>query len=109
MFKLIRDKIPELLQEAGQVCNYAEIKNDELFLEVLRAKLIEEVNEFWTANNIEELLDIRLVIETLAEVFGYTKEKFDEVYTEKLTVNGGFNNRYLLFLSDQQKETKEKE
>ena len=109
MFKLIRDKIPDIFKEAGQVCNYAEVKNDELFLEVLRAKLIEEVNEFWAANNIEELVDIRLVVEALAEAFGYSKEKFDEAYNTKLNMNGGFNNKYIIFLPDQVKETQKEQ
>ena len=105
MFKLVRDRIPELIQEAGQICNYAEVKNKEFYFELLRAKLIEEVNEFWTANSIEELADIRLVIEAIAEALGYTKEQFDAACNSKLETNGGFSNKYIIFLPDQQKET----
>ena len=32
MFKLVRDRIPELIQKSGQICNYAEVKNKELFI-----------------------------------------------------------------------------
>jgi predicted house-cleaning noncanonical NTP pyrophosphatase (MazG superfamily) len=100
MFKLVRDKIPEVIQSTGQKCNYAEVKNNEFFIELLRAKLIEEVNEFWAANNLEELADIKLVVETLAEALGYTKEQLDEAYSLKLEERGKFDNKYIIFLPD---------
>ena len=102
MFKLIRDRIPELIQQSGQICNYAEVKNKELFIELLRAKLIEEINEFLMSGNVDELADIKLVIETLAEVSGYSKEQLEKIYEDKNKERGKFENKYIIFLPDSQ-------
>lgn len=105
MFKLVRDRIPELIQQSGQICNYAEIKNPELFVELLRAKLIEEVNEFLSTGNVEELADISLVIETIASVLGHTEEQFKKVCADKIEERGKFENKYIIFMPDQPRQT----
>jgi predicted house-cleaning noncanonical NTP pyrophosphatase (MazG superfamily) len=101
MFKLVRDRIPELIQQSGQICNYAEVKNPELFVELLRAKLIEEVNEFLSTGSVEELADISLVVETIAEILNYSEEQFKKVCTDKIEERGKFENKYIIFLPDQ--------
>lgn len=101
MFKLVRDRIPELIQQSGQICNYAEAKNLELFGELLRAKLIEEVNEFLSTGKVEELADISLVIETIAGILGYSEEQFKKVCVDKIEEHGKFENKYIIFLPDQ--------
>ena len=103
MFKLVRDRIPELIQQSGQVCNYAETKNKEFFVELLRAKLIEETNEFLMSGNVDELADIKLVIETIAEVLGYSKEQLEKIYEDKNKERGKFENKYIIFLPDPQR------
>jgi predicted house-cleaning noncanonical NTP pyrophosphatase (MazG superfamily) len=108
MFKLVRDKIPELIQQSGQICNYAEVKNKELYVELLRAKLIEEVNEFLTSGSIEELADIKLVVETVVEALGATKEQFEKIYKDKEAERGKFDNKYIIFLPDQSKQVESK-
>lgn len=105
MFKLVRDHIPELIQQSGQICNYAEVKNKEFFVELLRAKLIEEVNEFLSTGNVEELADISLVIETIAGVLDYTEEQFKKVCADKIEERGKFDNKYIIFLPDQARQT----
>ena len=102
MFKLVRDRIPELIEQSGQICNYAETKNKELFVELLRAKLIEEVNEFLSTGTVEELADITLVIETIAEVLGYSKEQFEKACSDKNDERGKFSKKYIIFLPDKQ-------
>jgi predicted house-cleaning noncanonical NTP pyrophosphatase (MazG superfamily) len=104
MFKLIRDRIPELVQQSGQICNYAEAKNQELFIELLRAKLIEEVNEFLSTGNVEELADISLVVETIAGILGYSEEQFKKVCVDKSEERGKFENKYIIFLPDQPRQ-----
>jgi predicted house-cleaning noncanonical NTP pyrophosphatase (MazG superfamily) len=103
MFKLIRDGIPELIQQSGKVCNYAEVKNREFFIELLRAKFVEEINEFFTSGDVEELADVILVAETFAEVLGQTREQFKELCENKIATRGRFDNKYIIFLPDQPK------
>lgn len=105
MFKLVRDRIPELVQQSGQICNYAEVKNPELFVELLRAKLIEEINEFLSTGSVEELADISLVIETIAGVLDYSEEQFKKVCADKIEERGKFENKYIIFLPDQARQT----
>ena len=104
MFKLVRDRIPELIKQSGQICNYAEAKNSELYVELLRAKLIEEVNEFLTTGAVEELADISLVVETIAGVLGYSEEQFKKVCVDKIEEHGKFENKYIIFLPDQARQ-----
>lgn len=101
MFKLVRDRIPELIQNSGQVCNYAEAKNTELFVDLLHAKLVEEVNEFLMSGSVDELVDILLVVETLAEAAGNSKEQFEKLCADKIAERGKFENKYIIFLPDQ--------
>ena len=107
MFKLVRDRIPELIKKSGQICNYAEVKNKELFIELLRAKLIEETNEFLNSGSIEELADIKLVIETFAELLCGSKEDLEKTYAAKVDERGKFDNKYIVFLPDQQYQTEQ--
>lgn len=98
MFKLIRDNIPELMVKEGQTLNYAVAQNEELYIGLLRGKLIEEVNEYLAVgDSIEELVDIKTVLDYL---IGDRVEEFQRVYDEKLKEHGGFEKRYIGFFSD---------
>lgn len=62
--KLVRDKILEIIESNGKKCNYRIAEKDE-HLNLLQAKLTEEVNEFMDAKNLdhteEELLELRKI------------------------------------------------
>lgn len=98
MFKLIRDNIPTLMQNEGMHINYAAAQDNEFFYTLLRAKLIEEVNEYLSSNNsLEELADVKLVIEYLV---GEREAEFQKLYDQKLTEMGGFEKKYIGFFAD---------
>ena len=61
--KLIRDKIPEIIQADGKTC-ITRILSDEEYVDALEKKLNEEVAEYQTDKNLEELADILEVLET---------------------------------------------
>lgn len=105
MFKLIRDKIPEIMAKDGVVCNYATAENAELYVALLRTKLIEEVNEYLEAGTLEELADIETVITAIAEATA-SKDEFVKVYGAKLKDRGGFEKRYIGFFPDKEPEQK---
>ena len=100
MFKLIRDKVPEIVKEAGQICNFATAENDEFYSVLLREKLIEETNEFLTSGSLEELIDVVTVIRSLFGVLGISEEDFETAYQQKLESKGGFEKRYIGFFPD---------
>jgi predicted house-cleaning noncanonical NTP pyrophosphatase (MazG superfamily) len=105
MFKLIRDNIPTLMQNEGMHINYATAQDEEFFYTLLRAKLIEEVNEYLASNNsLEELADVKLVIEYLV---GEREAEFQKLYDQKLAEMGGFEKRYIGFFADQPNKTEE--
>ena len=102
MFKLIRDKIPNKVRDAGGVCNFATTENIELYLDLLKSKLVEEVSEFLESGDILELVDTLTVIKTYVKAVGYSEEDFNKMYQDKLKSNGGFDKRYIGFFPDEE-------
>jgi predicted house-cleaning noncanonical NTP pyrophosphatase (MazG superfamily) len=64
--KLVRDKIPEIMRETGQVAVVHTADFDE-YQVLLRQKLTEEVDEFLMSQDFEELADILEVLYALAD------------------------------------------
>lgn len=93
--KLVRDKIPEIIEEHGEKVNIR-ILNDEEYILCLEAKLDEEVAEYHRDKNAEELADILEVVFALAEHCGCSNEELMEIYQRKNGSRGGFRNRIFL-------------
>lgn len=55
--KLVRDKIPEIIESKGDECTL-EILNDDRYIEMLDKKLNEELAEYQTDKTLEELADL---------------------------------------------------
>ena len=55
--KLVRDRIPEIIESAGKTCVTA-VLSDEEYIRCLDAKLDEELAEYHRDQNIEELADL---------------------------------------------------
>ena len=55
--KLVRDKIPEIIEASGKTCT-CETLRDGQYIEFLNQKLLEEVNEYLESGLVEELADI---------------------------------------------------
>lgn len=93
--KLIRDNIPYIIEESGNKCEF-EIVSDEIALLYLYSKLTEEMNEFFSSKNLEEIADIIEVLYTLCDKMGYSREELEEIRKSKLKKNGGFDKNYIL-------------
>lgn len=93
--KLIRDRIPEIIEKQGQVC-LTEVLSEEEYLKMVDAKLDEELAEYHKDQNLEELADLMEVIYAAAEARGYTKEQLEQVRAEKEAKRGAFRQRLLL-------------
>ncbi len=93
--KLVRDKIPQIIEESGKKfdIHFAE---EEEYKALLEEKLEEEVSEFRTAKNLEELADILEVLVGLAEGLGYTEWELFKMRDEKKEQRGGFEERIVL-------------
>ena len=93
--KLVRDRIPEIIQSSGKTCS-TEILSNEEYLKFVDAKLDEELAEYHKDQNIEELADLLEVIHAAALARGYTLEDLEQVRAEKATKRGGFQKRIML-------------
>ena len=93
--KLVRDKIPEIIEASGKICK-TDILSDEEYLQMLDKKLDEELAEYHQEQNIEELADLLEVLYAAAKARGYSIEELDHVRVEKKKVRGGFEGKILL-------------
>ena len=93
--KLVRDRIPEIIEASGKHCKTA-ILSEEEYLKLLDAKLDEELAEYHKDQNIEELADLLEVIRAAAIARGYTLEELENVRAKKAEKRGGFSRKILL-------------
>ncbi len=93
--KLVRDRIPEIIRDSGKSCT-TEILSQKQYLKMLDAKLDEELAEYHTEQNIEELADLLEVIFAAARARGWSAEELERVRAEKAAERGGFEKRILL-------------
>jgi len=93
--KLIRDKIPEIIKNDNKVPSIHTANNEE-YWEKLKAKLIEEVDEFLEESNEEELSDVLEVIDAVCEFKNFDEEEIEKLKKEKAKKRGKFNKRIIL-------------
>ena len=96
--KLVRDKIPEIIKNNGDTPFCKTLTDEENLLE-LNKKLVEEVNEYLTADNstqVEELADVVEVIYGILKSKNVTFEQFEQVRNSKKQKRGGFEQKVFL-------------
>ena len=93
--KLVRDKIPEIIESAGKSC-VTSLLSDEEYIRCIDAKLDEELAEYHKDQNIEELADLLEVIRAAAIARGYTLEELERVRSGKAAERGAFEKRIFL-------------
>ncbi|PYZ92353.1 phosphoribosyl-ATP pyrophosphohydrolase [Salipaludibacillus keqinensis] len=97
--KLVRDRIPEIIEMNGQTFEYRRIKGEE-FIKEAKKKLNEEMKEYLEAQNseqaIEELADLVELIYCLAERHGYSKTELEAIRREKSERRGAFHEGWFL-------------
>lgn len=93
--KLVRDKIPELIEKQGETPSIRVLEREEYFRH-LEQKLDEEVGEYHRDKTVEELADILEVVFALAEANEVTRQELLSVYQKKHDARGGFEKRIFL-------------
>ncbi len=93
--KLVRDKIPEIIEKQGKTC-VTEVLSQDVYIQMVDAKLNEELAEYQESKSLEELADLLEVMEAAVKARGYTWEELLTVRDEKRQKRGGFQNRILL-------------
>ena len=94
--KLVRDNIPDILEESGKGYVGHTASNKEEFFTKLKEKLQEEVGEFLENPCAEEIADIQEVLDALAFSVGSDVAKVANIKEEKAASRGRFYTGYIL-------------
>lgn len=94
--KLVRDRIPEIIEASGKKCSVRTLSPEE-YQRAVDAKLDEELAEYHKEQNLEELADLLEVLLAAAAARGCSAEQLEQIRAEKAAKRGGFQDRlYLL-------------
>lgn len=93
--KLVRDRIPEIIEDAGKTAITKILPEEEMETRLVQ-KLEEEIQEFKESRDFEELADLLEVIEALAKLRGEDLYTLERIKADKKAERGGFENRILL-------------
>lgn len=101
--KLVRDRLPEIIETTGNRCEFRIIPEEE-FEKELRKKIIEEASELRDIPKEKlpkELADILEIIESIAKVNGINLKAIKEMQRKRRKEKGGFKKRIYLIWSTQ--------
>ncbi len=93
--KLVRDKIPQIIEASGKTC-VTEVLSQEDYLRELDRKLGEELSEYQQSKSLEELADLLEVMGAVVKARGYTWDDLTRVRKEKRAARGTFDQRIYL-------------
>ena len=93
--KLIRDKIPQIIEQSGKQANIEEVSGKE-YLQLLNAKLGEELQEYLESESTEELADLVEVVYAILDYKNVSLREFELIRKQKVTDRGAFIKRLLL-------------
>lgn len=98
-YKVVRDKIPEVIIRKGERAHTVRLAGDALVL-ALKQKLVEEAFEALDATSgeevIGELADVLEVMKGLSKVLGVEFDRIEADRKEKRKRRGGFEDGYML-------------
>lgn len=102
--KLVRDRIPEIIEKEGKTSTTRLLSEDEYFTEVQK-KMHEELVEYEeaaeTADKLEELADLLELVHTAATLHGFSSNELEALREKKAERRGGFAKRiYLINVQD---------
>ena len=96
MEKLVRDNIPQILEEQGAKV-FHRIMNENEYYKYLKLKIMEEANEVLAAKSrdevIEELSDLIEVIKNIQSLHKIENDELENARIAKKSLKGGFEDR----------------
>ncbi|HEX2418895.1 MAG TPA: nucleoside triphosphate pyrophosphohydrolase [Micromonosporaceae bacterium] len=101
--KLVRDRIPELITEAGGQPQTRVARGEE-YPALLRLKLLEEVQEFLDSDDAGELVDVIEVVYALARHKGVEPVELEELRADKERERGSFLTRTVLITTGEESD-----
>ena len=93
--KLVRDKIPEIIEAQGEI-PVTRILNEEEYIEALDVKLREEMEEYLEDGSMEEMADLLEVARAIVSARGHSWEEVETICKAKAAKNGTFEKKIYL-------------
>lgn len=96
--KLIRDKIPQIIEATGKKAK-VRILEEEEYMEMLTNKLQEELDEYNVANGEEQIAELADLVEVVYAILNNRNisiAEFEKIRLSKKEERGGFEERLLL-------------
>jgi len=93
--KLVRDKIPEIIEKDGKTCVCSELSQED-YITMLDQKLNEELAEYQESKSMEELADLLEVMSAVAAARGSSMDEIESIRLKKKEKRGGFEKKILL-------------
>ncbi len=93
--KLVRDKIPEIINKNGSTC-VTKILNNEEYLKSLNIKLEEELKEYLESGDVEELADLEEVLRAILDAKKIDYTDFEKIRNSKNEKRGSFKKKIFL-------------
>ncbi|CAJ0693305.1 nucleoside triphosphate pyrophosphohydrolase [Ralstonia wenshanensis] len=99
MEKLVRDRIPHIMREAGvpAIIRYID-QHDRL--RWLYEKLVEEVGELQAASSLDECADVLEVLRSIAALLGHTLDEVIKAADVKRDARGAFDDGCILTVKE---------
>ena len=89
-YKLIRDRIPDIIKRQGRQCTVRQPESEEELRLLLKAKMLEELDELWESPSAEEAADILEVLRATCTYFNINWRQVMTARMEKNERRGGF-------------------
>lgn len=96
-YKLVRDKIPEIVKAKG-INPINHTADDKEFFNALLEKLREEVEEFIEDPSQEEMADIMEVVYAILKEKGYKFDEIEKARKKKADERGGFEKKIIAYI-----------
>ena len=104
--KLVRDYIPEIIEEDGEWCLTRRVHGVDEHMVMLKEKIYEEAQEFIENPCYEEAADMLEVIKAFCQLNGLEFEAVERIAQNKRDTHGGFYNGIILQKVGKEKGTK---
>jgi predicted house-cleaning noncanonical NTP pyrophosphatase (MazG superfamily) len=102
--KLVRDKIPEIIEKSGKSCRHSVLTDAEYDFYLIE-KLQEELSEFAETPCLEEAADIYEVFLSMLKNWKLEMKDVMTVAEAKRDLRGGFSEKILLEHVDKNEDT----
>lgn len=106
--KLVRDKIPEIIESKDELYEAKKLKNKE-YRKQLRKKLVEEAMELVSAPKkelLKELSDVLQLVKSITEFEKVSLKKVESLRKKREKERGAFKKRIFLIWSSKPKGTR---